>query len=197
MVGTALGIAPPPQILLGTNNGRLNLLEKLLISLSAYVFLKLVLHYSQVRTISREINFPFSFFLFFKISSVLLLRFLLCTLLSSPKEGNFFINQDSDSSVIALLSCRDRMLQWPKGQLRTEPAVNPTAMLSSERRPPVDTAASIQERKPAETDGGAPLTLTVQCCPFWGPPRCVPSEVSHASHTLFRRCPEQNQKHPR
>ena len=183
MVGTALGIAPPPQILLGTNNGRLNSLEKLLISLSAYVFLKLVLHYSQVRTISREINFPFSisflsFSFFFSflflppflppslppslslpsflssfLGTVLLLRFLLCTLLSSPKEGNFFINQDGDSSVIALLSCRDRMLQWPKEQLRTRPAVNPAAMLSSERRPLVDSATSIHECKPAERDG--------------------------------------------
>ena len=67
-----------------------------------------------------------------KISTVLLFGFLLCTLLSSPKEGNFFINQDSDGLVIALWSCRDRMLQWPKDQLPTRLAMNPAAMLSLE-----------------------------------------------------------------
>lgn len=105
--------------------------------LCLHMFLKWVLHYSQVRTISREINFPFSFLkkkFFFKISRVLLLGFLLCNLQSSPKEGNFFISQDTDGLEIALLSCRSRMLQWPKDQLPPVLAVNPTAMLC-----PVDT----------------------------------------------------------
>lgn len=55
--------------------------------------------------------------LFFSRLHSLPFDFLLCTFLSFPKEGNFFINQDSDGLVITLLSCRDRTLQWPTDQL--------------------------------------------------------------------------------
>lgn len=60
---------------------------------------------------------------------MVLLFELLCTLLSSPKEGNFFINQNNDGLVIALLSCRDRMLRWLKTNYLLGLAANTAVVL--------------------------------------------------------------------